>query len=506
MKFLKRLKRRKYIITGIVIIIIIAIFALRGRSNDANIESAAANRQDVIEQVSVTGKVSPISKADLAFEKSGVVAKIYVKVGDSVKAGQALAVLDNAADLANLQSAQAKLEDLSRSLRPEEMSVEQAKVSAAKVALANAKNDALNAVRDGYVKAQSALVNYADSLFTNPQSANPLIKVVTQSAATNNAINAERVKITDIMTLWKNDVANANDPEKAATLIGNADKYLSSIKIFMNDLTAAVNYLNPGNSGLAQSAIDVYASDINAAQSAINQSVSSITNAKSSLEASDVAYQEAESSFELKVAGSSNQAIQAQAASVASFRAILDNDTLTSPIDGIVTKAEPDIGEFVSAGSNAFSVQSYGSYKIEAYVPEADIAKVRVGDTARVTLDAYGPDTIFDAAVTAIDPAETMLEGVPTYKVTLQFSDKDNRIRSGMTANTDIKTNEHLNVLAVPSRAIIDDNGDKTIRLLNEDGKTYTSVPVKVGLKGYDGMTEVISGIKEGDKVVTYVK
>ena len=124
-----------------------------------------------------------------------------------------------------------------------------------------------------------------------------------------------------------------------------------------------------------------------------------------------------------------------------------------------------------------------------------------------MTLDAYGSDIIFDAAVTLMDPAETVLEGVPTYKVTLQFVKADDRIRSGMTANTEILTHEHDGVLYIPTRAIIiNDDGSRSVRVLNKDGKTFATSTVKIGLKGSSGTTEIVSGVKVGDKVVTYIK
>jgi len=110
------------------------------------------------------------------------------------------------------------------------------------------------------------------------------------------------------------------------------------------------------------------------------------------------------------------------------------------------------------------------------------------------------------AHVIAVDPAETVLEGVPTYKVTLVFDAPDTRIRSGMTANLDILTHERSGVLEIPFRAIVDDAGNKTVRVVSADGKSYTSVPVTVGLKGSTGTIEVLSGLSAGDKVVTYVK
>jgi HlyD family secretion protein len=173
---------------------------------------------------------------------------------------------------------------------------------------------------------------------------------------------------------------------------------------------------------------------------------------------------------------------------------------------GVVTRVDPDIGEFVSPGTVTFSVISDGDFKVEAYVPEADIAKVTIGDFASTTLDAYGQYIDFPTVVTAVDPAETVLEGVPTYRIVLQFLDKDIRIKSGMTANLDILTNERKGVITIPSRAVITEDDKKVVRIVGPDGKSFSNVPVVLGLKGSDAMIEVISGLAIGDKVVTYIK
>jgi len=75
-----------------------------------------------------------------------------------------------------------------------------------------------------------------------------------------------------------------------------------------------------------------------------------------------------------------------------------------------------------------------------------------------------------------------------------------------MTANLEILTHEHDNVLEVPARAVLSGAGSTTVRVLNADGVTYATVPVTVGLKGSDGMIEIISGLNAGDKAVTYIK
>ena len=490
-KSLKRFITRWYVILSLLIIIIALAYILTHRTKTATFESSIAVVGTIVERVSVTGKVSPIQKTDLAFEKSGVISKLNVKVGDIIGKGAEVASLENAADRAAVQSAEATLDDLSRKLRPEELAVEQA-------ALDSAKKSALTAVHDALIKSQDAVFNYADTFFLNPQTVNPAINIKTRSTVEQTSVNAMRLSITNTINEWSNDL-NQSNSDNISQVISDSINYLAKIKSYMTVLLGIVNDLNTGTSGLSTTAISSAIATMNSGLSTLNAAIDSVVSANSALLSAD-------SNYRLKLSRNSSQTIAAQAAKVAQARAILSQDIVTSPIDGIVTAVGPAVGEFVGAGQTAISIQSDGLYKIEAYVPEADIAKIAIGNTASSTLDAYGQYVDFPAVVSNIDPAETVLEGVPTYKVTLYFVDKDSRIRSGMTANLEILTREHIAVVTVPARSIIDNNGQKSVRLLNSDGKSFTIVPVIVGLKGSDGMIEIIAGIREGDRIVTYVK
>ena len=505
-KYFFRFLKNKYFIIVVVVVVIGAIYYYSTHKSSApTFESSTASIGTVVQQVSVTGTISPINKADLSFEKSGVISNIYVKVGDTVKAGNTIASLDNAIDRAALASAQASFDEVSRGLRPQEYAADQAAVSAASTTLANAQKDALNAVRDSYTQAQSALVNYSDSFFDNPQTVNPIINIPVQSTNFQNNINSERSFVSSELYKWSNDAVVMMSTSDATKLIANAEGYITVIKNFLNDLAGAVNYLSPNVSGLTQTVINSDVSKMNSAISTFNQAINTVSTADTKLKNALSAYAQAESNFTLQQAGSSPQTIAAQAAKVSQAQAVLAQDSITSPIDGIVTKADPSIGEFTVAGQSGFTIQNSG-FKIEAYVPEADIAKVVISDLASSTLDAYGSYVDFPAKVIMIDPAETVLEGVPTYKVTLQFVTSDPRIRSGMTANLEILTNEADNVLTVPYRAIVLTATSTSVRLISKDGKNFKIAPVVAGLKGSDGNIEIVSGLKAGDKVVTYIQ
>ncbi len=236
----------------------------------------------------------------------------------------------------------------------------------------------------------------------------------------------------------------------------------------------------------------------------MNQAIGTISAADTELKSAESGYAQAENTFTLQQSGSTPNAIAAQAAKVAQVQAVLAEDTLVSPIDGIVTQEDPNVGEYVAPGQSGFAVQNSG-FKVEAYVAEADIAKVAVGDLASSTLDAYGAYVNFPEKVVMIDPAETVLEGVPTYKVTLQFISPDSRIKSGMTSNIEILTHETDNVLEIPYRALLITSTSTDVRLVSTNGLMYSSVPVTTGLKGSDGSVQILSGLKPGDKVVTYI-
>ncbi len=221
----------------------------------------------------------------------------------------------------------------------------------------------------------------------------------------------------------------------------------------------------------------------------------------------------AERELDLLRAGKTAEDIVAQEARVLqaearvrSAEAEIEKTIIRAPITGIVTEENVDPGEAVTANVVMVKLLSASGFNVESFIPEVDIAKVSAGDNAAITLDAYGSDVLFPARVGRIDPRETMIDGVATYKVTFDFDQRDERIRAGMTANIDILTEEKKDVLAVPQRAVKAKNGGKYVDILGADGKTAAAVLVQTGLKGSDGNIEIISGITEGQSVVVFSK
>jgi HlyD family secretion protein len=170
-----------------------------------------------------------------------------------------------------------------------------------------------------------------------------------------------------------------------------------------------------------------------------------------------------------------------------------------------VTKQDAKEGEIVAANVALVSLIAERSLEIEAFIPEVDVGKVGVGDIAEVTFDAYGQDEVFSVRVVRVEPAETVVEGVATYKTIFHFVDleavADGRVKSGMTANIEIETARQENVLLVPLRTLRGKNGGWVAFILNAKGEAVER-PVTVGLRGTEGTVEITGGLSEGDRVM----
>jgi len=195
--------------------------------------------------------------------------------------------------------------------------------------------------------------------------------------------------------------------------------------------------------------------------------------------------------------------IEQSKAALALIQKQIADTILKAPIGGIITSVSSKMGEMAKASVSVITMMTQSGLQIEADVSEADIGKVSLADPATITLDAF-MDEVWKGKVVDIEPAETIIQGVVYYKVTIGFSQLVKKVKSGMTANVTIITDKRENVLAVPQRAIVEKNDKKYIRILA--GESYREQQVETGLMGSEGEIEVISGLKEGDKVITFIK
>ena len=179
----------------------------------------------------------------------------------------------------------------------------------------------------------------------------------------------------------------------------------------------------------------------------------------------------------------------------------IGDTVLYSPMDGIVTKKNIELGENAVANASVLTVSSLGEPFVQLDVPESDIVDVKIGQKAMITFDALPSDEELAGEVFEIEPASTVISDVVYYKIKIKLAKLDERLKIGMSADADINTAEKNNVVMAPIRAVKNDNGQEYVEILKSDNITE-KINVKTGLRGDDGMVEIISGLSGGENVV----
>ncbi len=510
-------KRKIFKKVVLPIIILLAIFGayfyFKGDGTPAY-DFVFVKRKNLIQEVSVIGNVRPVQEVKLAFEKGGKTSEIYVKVGENVNIGDTLVVLDSselsaklAQARASLATEQANLNEYLRGTRQEEIIIKEAELKKEEQDLKNYYSSVLDVVYIGYNKSDDAVRTQIDEMFINDE-ISPILSFST-AAQTKLTAETQRKSLTAILDNWLLDINSININSSENILdqaLINAKTKMILVRNFLDTMMDAVN----NSLSLSQTVINSYKANINTARTNINTAISSVNTQEQDVASQKITVEKIKKELDLKLAGKTPEEIAAQEAKVEQARAnVLDYESqltksiLRSPIRGVVTKQDAKVGQIAAANTLIVSIISRADFQIETNIPEADIAKVKIGDKAKVTLDAYGNDVIFETKVINIEPAETIIEGMATYKATLQFNEEDERILSGMTANIDIVTAKKDNVLALPYRAISISDSGKFVSVLSIDGETIIEKRIETGIRGLDGNIEIVSGLKEGERVIS---
>lgn len=219
--------------------------------------------------------------------------------------------------------------------------------------------------------------------------------------------------------------------------------------------------------------------------------------------------------------------LEAAEARIAQAREALSYTTITSPIAGVVTRVNAEVGEMVMTGTMnnpgtvILEVADLSQMLVVAQVDEADIGELKVGQQAKVYVQAFA-DIEFKGVVDSIALTHRLSEKRTKYFRTEILLDNDAnvaRLYSGLTADVDIQTREHTDIIKVPSQAVVAREADSLPLEIREDcpqldkNKTHATVvyryndgkavvtPVKIGPSDLTH-TMITSGITEEDNIV----
>jgi multidrug efflux pump subunit AcrA (membrane-fusion protein) len=481
-------------VLAIVAVALIAI-GVTSLGSGSSSSAAATKRTSTVGKgvvqstVSGNGTLEPAQKVELSFGASGEVTKIYAKAGEKVTKGEVLAEVDSSSARASLASAEAAL------LEAEE-AVETA---------AEAEGETEETAYEG----ESATTELVDLVEGATGTAAPTVEgevAPTEGEATESTAAQEKAE---------RETEKAKKEEEAAKKAAAKAKHEAAAAT----KEAAAGGSRKGESGTTD-VESAGATGDSAAGATTTGGESSGATTSSGGETTGAA---AGASISLPTAEAN---LREAELTVKSARQEVRETTLRAPISGTIASVSGSVGETVTGGSSSgggtseaaalgaaggesTGGESSGSafmvlaqlhrLKMEVSFSEADIGKVRKGQTATVAVDSMeGTELAGEVTRVSVLPSEGS-SGVVEYPATILLTQSAKGLRAGMSASAEVVVEQVKDAVTVPSEAITAVGSSKTVTV-EEDGREVTKT-VKTGLEG-DETTEVISGLKAGQTLI----
>jgi HlyD family secretion protein len=413
-------------------------------------QTAAVKRGDLSAGVSATGTVRAAQTITLAWQTSGQIAKITVKVGDKVSADQVLASLDE------------------QSL-PQTIIMAQSDLVTAKRALDNLKNSAVSQANAQFVLAQAQqavtdaqhdrdLLDYSRGQNGNADAA---------WAAYYIAVDAYNKALDRFNKIKNFDITNPAHASIQAALVSaqhNVDQKKNSVDWY----TSA-----PSDNDLAQADAKI-----------------SMSNAKLG---------DAQREWDRLKNGPDPDDIAAAQARVDAIQATLSLASLDAPFAGTVTDVPSLVGDQVTPGKVSIRIDDLARLLIDVQVSESDAYRVQVGQPVDISFDAI-PGQGFQGKIDSIGSVGQAMGGTINFKVTILLTGNTAQVKPGITATASIRIQQASNVLLVDNRALRTSGGQSVVYVLRSGA--LVKVPVTIGTTS-DAYSEVKEGdLSEGDLVV----
>ena len=443
------MKRRTYSILAILVALaLVGCQAQAPAAKPTAPQTAPVQRGNLTATLAAGGTVAARSQVVLMFQASGQVKEIDVKVGDQVKTGQVLAKLDTTDLERSVAMAQNALDSSQVQLQKTQEGPKPYDIESAKASLASAQaayQDALSKYRldDAQIAVARANVDKAAATVQRAQLAYDW--EAHNWLDPNPSLSAQATALTDAQSAYTLTVAAYN---QQAVTINN-------------------------------SAIQSAASQVAQAQSALDKLLA--TPAPEDIAAAEAAVKQNEASLQ-----------QAQLA--------LAKASVLAPFDGTVGDIYAQLDQWASTSTQALVLVDLSQVNLMVTLAETDVPKVQMGQEAQILLDAL-QGSVFTGTVTEIDLVGTVTSGVVNYSATITVQDPSESMRPGMNATANIILQQRQNVLLVPNRAVRTVNTRLRTATVVYQGQLI-DVPVTIGLTG-DTQSEVLSGLQEGDVVLT---
>ena len=495
----------------------------------------SAETGDVALIVSESGTLEPVIKVDVKSRVAGRLSRFYVKPGDVVAAGQLIATVDPqevarevAGIAAQVRSARAGLEQTKENesliARQVALAVDRAKigVQTAESQVADAevsKSDAAVNLRDAILGVETAEKRYAQTAApTRPQE---LAQAVASLKRAEDQLDDQKRQVERRKTLLTKGFISQQDVDTAETQVRLQESDIQSAR-------QRVALLKEGprkeDIDTAKLAVDAAKIRVEQANIRLKQADIKVSQAKINLRTSKVELQNQENN--LGTVALRKRDIERSRADVAQIEnrfaqqsVQLTETRIVAPMAGEVTGKYLEEGELVASATAGFAqgaaivtIANLKQMQVRTNVNEVDVVKVKVGQPVEIRVDGVRNVT-FHGVVASKAPASltssqagatntsasASSNQVVRFEVKVRVTDGDARLRPGMTASVDILLDRKTKVTKIPTEAIRPDDS-VMIMTGTKEKPVLTPRKVTLGLRS-DSATEVISGLKPGEKV-----
>lgn len=314
------------------------------------------------------------------------------------------------------------------------------------------------------------------------------------------------------------DIRGTVQPEISADLGFESGGKIIALNYKVGDTVEAGEVLAVSNSDDLKALLAQAVAKRNSAQAVLEENERLVSKEKYKLKALkddgagryDKKAQSAQVKAQKELVDSQGYEVQAADAYVKNIQAQINQTKILAPFSGVVSKQDAEVGETIqanapvitllksSAGSYSEGQDAKIQYKIEGYVSQLDYDRVRVGDKAMFKTDSYKGQIDLESEIIAIDPAETVINNVPGYKITFKAY-SGVKLLSGESVSINIELDKKSDVLLIPRKAVFEENKKKFVYVYN--GALREKKEIETGI-GDENNIEIIYGLKEGDSIL----
>jgi HlyD family secretion protein len=530
-------------------------------SGETRYVTAQVKKGTIIASITGSGQVSSSNQVDVKPKASGDVVSVNMVNGQNVKAGQILATLDSReaqkavrdAEV-SLESAKLALEKIKKpadtlSITQSENTLARAKESkdSATADLANTYENGFNTVSNAFLDLpaimtglQSAL--YSSSFELGAGSQDNITYYASYAGVAEKDNTKSNAFLADVNAKYQTTrasydknfldfkaISRSSSPAEIEALI--AETY-ETIKNISESIKSANNLIQFYKDKLTEknlptktiadthlASLSTYTSKTNTHLTnllgiigAISDNKNTIINANRTTDENTKSLANMKAGADILDVRSSELSVKQRENTLLDAREKLSDYSIRAPFGGTIAKISLKKGDSVTSGTAVATLVT--EQKIaELSLNEVDVAKVKTGQKATLTFDAI-EGLSMTGAVSDIDTIGMVSQGVVTYAVKIAFDTQDDRVKPGMSVSAAIITDVKQDVLTVPSSAVKTQGNSSYVEMFDAPlaqptgtQGSLSAIPprqqnVQVGLSS-DTETEIISGAKEGDEVVS---